>query len=371
MKNNKLHIISFDVPYPPVYGGIIDVFYKIKALHSIGVEVILHTYDNGTGKQAELNKYCVNVFYYNRTLSISNVFSRIPFIVKTRVSNQLVENLNKINAPILFEGIHTTFPLINNTFKTRLLIIRAHNIEHDYYSGLVKSETSKRKKIFYKSESIKLKRYEKIMKKFNLILPISPFEYDYFNLKYNSKTIYLPAFHQNNEVLKLSAKGNYAFYHGDLRISDNIKTVFYLIKIFSKLPHQLIIAGGIINEEIIDEISKFNHIDFVKIKNNEHLIKLLQKAHVNVLPTFQKTGIKLKLINTLYNSRFCLVNDFMIKDTGLESLCEISNSISDFRKKVNLIFSQKYTDEHYQIRTKVLKTFNTIKNAEILKELLN
>ncbi len=32
MPDKYLHIISFDIPYPPNYGGVIDVFYKLKAL---------------------------------------------------------------------------------------------------------------------------------------------------------------------------------------------------------------------------------------------------------------------------------------------------------------------------------------------------
>ena len=31
-KDKEVHIVSFDVPYPPNYGGVIDVFYKIKTL---------------------------------------------------------------------------------------------------------------------------------------------------------------------------------------------------------------------------------------------------------------------------------------------------------------------------------------------------
>ena len=34
-----LHIISFDVPYPANYGGVIDVFYKLKALHAEGIKI--------------------------------------------------------------------------------------------------------------------------------------------------------------------------------------------------------------------------------------------------------------------------------------------------------------------------------------------
>jgi hypothetical protein len=44
MQGKPLHIVSFDNPYPPVYGGIIDVYYKLKALHALGFEIYLHCF---------------------------------------------------------------------------------------------------------------------------------------------------------------------------------------------------------------------------------------------------------------------------------------------------------------------------------------
>ena len=41
----RLHIVSFDIPWPPNYGGIIDVFYKIRALHGAGVQIHLHCFE--------------------------------------------------------------------------------------------------------------------------------------------------------------------------------------------------------------------------------------------------------------------------------------------------------------------------------------
>ena len=34
---DTLHLVSFDVPYPPDYGGVIDVYNKIKTLYQVGV----------------------------------------------------------------------------------------------------------------------------------------------------------------------------------------------------------------------------------------------------------------------------------------------------------------------------------------------
>ena len=35
----KLNVVSFDIPYPPDYGGVIDIYYKIKALNSAGIKI--------------------------------------------------------------------------------------------------------------------------------------------------------------------------------------------------------------------------------------------------------------------------------------------------------------------------------------------
>lgn len=40
-----LNIIAFNIPWPANYGGIIDVYYKMKALHQCGVKIILHCFE--------------------------------------------------------------------------------------------------------------------------------------------------------------------------------------------------------------------------------------------------------------------------------------------------------------------------------------
>ena len=53
--NKHLHIVSFDVPYPPDYGGAIDVYYKLKALHEEGIKIYLHCFEYGRGESAASN----------------------------------------------------------------------------------------------------------------------------------------------------------------------------------------------------------------------------------------------------------------------------------------------------------------------------
>ena len=47
------------------------MFYKIKALHELGIKIHLHCFEYGRGQQPELNKYCEEVFYYQREIIVS------------------------------------------------------------------------------------------------------------------------------------------------------------------------------------------------------------------------------------------------------------------------------------------------------------
>ena len=144
--------------------------------------------------------------YYKRKKSYKDLVSRKPFIVKTRSSKKLMNRLLLDKNPILFEGLHTTFPLNFTSFPERIILVRTHNIEHRYYDGLGKSETSKYKKAFFKTESKKLERYEVVLEKADHLLTISPYEHDYFAQKYGDKTVYIPAFFQNKALPFIEGK---------------------------------------------------------------------------------------------------------------------------------------------------------------------
>ena len=231
--NKRLDLVSFDIPYPPNYGGIIDVFYKLKELHKLGVKIYLHVYlfDNKT-KKVELEKYCEQVFYYKRKNIFSSLFSSLPFRLKSRVNKQLNNNLKNLETPILFEGLHTIYPLYKLNLKN--CFVRTHNIEHSYFFGLAKSEKNIFKKLFFQFEGWKLKKIENHLKKAKGIFTISPFEQKYFSELYHNSH-YIPAFHESIELVKSSEKGSFILYHGDLRVSDNIKAALFLIDIYNIL----------------------------------------------------------------------------------------------------------------------------------------
>ncbi len=360
----KLHIISFDVPYPANYGGVIDVFYKLKALHRLGIKICLHTFEYGKGKQTELNKYCEEVFYYPRNSFVKSFLSTDPFIVKTRANEDLIQNLTLDNHPILFEGLHTTHPVLNNLLVGKKIFVRAHNIEHRFYKGLAKSESDVFKRNFFKREAKKLKRYEKVLMITNGVFTISPHEQEYFQEKYGDKCTYIPAFHDVEIHTKHSKKEECLLYHGNISVSENVKAALFLIDIYKDSNYRLIIASSYQNEEVSKEISKYHNIKFHHLINDDDLNRLFEKAHINVLPTFQKTGIKLKLLNTLYQGKFVIANDFMADDTGLESLCEKANTKDEFLQKTKEILEIDFVPSILEERKKILQNFSPTESAK-------
>lgn len=371
MSAAKLHIISFDNPYPPNYGGVIDVFYKLKALHEQGVKVTLHAFEYGRTPARELNAYCEQVHYYERRTFVNPFIGSLPYIVTTRRDDSLLENLLKDEAPILFEGLHTCYYLDHPQLKERFKAVRMHNIEHEYYARLEDAEGNFFKKYFFSKESARLKEYESILQHADLVLAISPNDEHYLRGKY-SKVAYVPAFHANDAVRSIAGQGDYIFYHGKLSVGENDEAARFLVnKVFNELKVPLFIAGHKPSSALKQAIQDKPHIKIFEHLSTEQISELIQKAQVNILPTFQSTGIKLKLINVLFQGRFVIANDTMVSNTGLEALCIRANSPEEFRQAIHDTMVKIFQEEDIRTRTDVLQQhFDNRRNAEALAELL-
>ena len=370
--NQKLHIISFNVPYPPDYGGVIDVYYKIKALKEIGIKVHLHCYEYGRPAAEQLNVLCESVNYYHREHSFRDFSSFKPYIVKTRRAKSLLKNLEEVNAPILFEGLHTCYHLDSPSLEHRNKLVRMHNIEADYYRGLGQSEQNMLRRFYFYTESVKLKFFEKILRKANHILPISSIDFKTLSSRYKQVT-FLPAFHPNEVCINKSGRGNFLLYHGNLSVSENIQASAWLIsKVFSKVNYQCIIAGANPSPTIKKLVEPHSHIQLIENPTEAKLNELLATAQVNVLPTFQQTGTKLKLLNALFRGRYVLVNKAMVEESGLEGLCIVKEKSEEMVETIHLLMENDFTQEESVRRISILEeNFSNKNNAVKLVQLLD
>lgn len=368
----RLHIISFDVPYPANYGGVIDVFYKLRNLHKAGVKIILHCFEYGRGEQKELEKYCEKVFYYKRKNSFLNQLSFLPFIVRSRVSEEMMQNLLKNDRPILFEGLHTCYYVSDKRIANRTKIYRESNIEHEYYVELAKAEKNIVKKLFFTLESARLKSFEKILRYADRMLVVSTADAAYLQEKFpKNKIEYLPSFHPFDEVQIKEGKGNYILYHGNLSVAENIKAVEFLIsEVFSKITHQVVIAGLNPSFPLQKLVNKHSNISLVSNPSDDKMQGLIENAHIHCLYTFQPSGLKLKLLNVLYNGRFCICNENMLAGTGLQNTCIIKNTAPDIISSIEQVFAKEFTAEFISSRKQYLQVFqNEEKTSKVLSYL--
>ena len=369
---NKIHVIAFDIPHPPDYGGVIDIYYKLKALHAEGIKVILHCFEYGRGPSLELNNYAEEVFYYQRKTAKSLLFNTYPFIVLTRNSPELRINLLKDDFPILMEGLHCTFLLNDPAFIKRNMIVRTHNIEHDYYNNLARIEKNVFKRYYFYNEAGKLLKYETSLHLATSIAAISPSDTAHF-LHSFSGVHYIPAFHPHEKVSIKSGKSNFAFYHGNLAIGENNEAALYLIeKVFNDLHYELIIAGSKPSDELKKAVAATSNVILKDDLSHDKIQKLISDAQCNVLPTFQIAGIKLKLLSALFSGRSCIVNSPMVINTGLESLCTICDSAEDMKAAISASMQRHFPMDELKKREEILlRDFSNAENGRKLIRLFN
>ncbi|MCB9245927.1 MAG: glycosyltransferase [Flavobacteriales bacterium] len=355
----NIHVVAFDVPFPPDYGGVIDIYYKIKALAEAGVNVHLHCYTYGRPEHSELESICASVRYYRRKVFKNPIYSKKPYIVASRNSGALIEDLLQDDYPILFEGLHCTYYLSDKRLADRFKIVRTHNIEHEYYAHLELVESNLFKKYFFRVEADRLKRYERILRHAQLIAAISPKDEAYFEKKYGN-TILVPPFHRNEEMETSPGKGEFILYHGNLAVGENNEAALFLVnEVFPTLSMPCLVAGNGASSELRDKVAELKHVRLVEHVTTSEIEDLIRRAHINVLPTHQSTGIKLKLVNALYMGRFCVVNDAMVDKTGLEPLCVRANTSEQYIQQLERLWQVEFD------------LFETDRRSELLFEKFN
>lgn len=374
MPNNRLHIVCFTIPFPVNYGGVFDLFYKLEALKDIGLDIHLHCIQYGNNKpQQELEKYCEKVAYYKRKKIFPIRLFGMPYIVKSRVIAELVKNLNEDDAPILIEGIHGSgiIPLLD---KNRKIRIRLHNVEYVYYHNLAKTSNNLFKKAYYKIESNRLKNWEKYLVENGLNFDaVSLLDKKIYETKLSCKNVsYVPLFLRNWKKKDLDGLGDFCLYQGNLDIEENQVAIQWLMdEVFDNIDYPLYIVGKSNGSFVQRMRAKNPTIHWIENPSDEEMQNYIEKAQIHLLPSFNSTGIKLKLLHALYKGRFCLVNTPMVMDSGLETLCIIADSATGFKEKIKTYFTQTFSNEEQEARYDFLSAiYDNKKNAILLKQKL-
>ena len=367
--DKHLHIVALEVPWPADYGGVVDLFYKLKALQQLGIKIHLHCFTQTRAPQQELNKYCETVHYYPRKKNSSSFSLRLPFIVKSRKCDELAANLKKDNYPVLLEGIHCTYYLHSGELNNRKVLVRLHNTEFEYYKQLAKNESNLFKKLYFINESRLLYKYEKSIANKAAFIAVSKHDVELYRKLFNAKNIhYLPVFIPHILATGKDGKGCFCLYHGNLSINENETAVEWLLQnVFNTLEIPFVIAGKDPSAKLQELAHQHKHTCIVANPGEKEMQDMIAKAQVHVLPSFNNTGIKLKLLNALFNGRHCLVNTAGVDGSGLENVCHIANDATSFKKSIEILYQQPFTEQEKEQRQGLLQTlYNNEENAKQL-----
>jgi glycosyltransferase involved in cell wall biosynthesis len=365
--NKVLHIVSFNVPFPANYGGAVDVFYKLVALHELGVKIHLHCFDYGRGKQEELNKYCESVNYYTREKGHKAISQSLPYIVASRKNEDLLTNLLKDDYPILMEGVHCTYPVLDERFKHRKLFVRLHNVEYQYYRELSKSTKSIFRKLYYWNESRLLRKYESKLANKVQFWGVTEKDNDVYRQEFGCNNIdLLPLYVPSWDMSCTEGMGSYCLYHGDLSIDANEKAAIWLLQeVFLEIKLPLVIAGKNPSDNLIEIAHQQSHTCIVENPSDKEMQDMITKAHINLIPSYTTSGMKVKLLNALSNGKHCVANDATIVGTNLESLCHHANTKEEFKQAIVELFDIPFTLKEKKFREAILmNSFNNDRNAQ-------
>ena len=314
------------MPFPPDYGGVLDVYLRAKALKNLGYYIILHCYEYGRGRVHDYREIADEVFYYKRNTSLNSFLSKLPYIVKSRNSKELFIRLMQDDYPILLEGQHSTYWAIQLAKHNRVCAVRIHNVEWQYYLNLAKRARNIVKWLYFQTEARKLKKQEIQLQKFTLLC-ISSRDTDYYrNMGFSA--IHLPI--TINPELHLSpVEGKtFALYHGNLSISENMDAINILIEENkrSKFPIPLVIAGKNPGSRLIEKIHAQGWECYPN-PGETQMNDLMRSCSMHLLIGFGMTGIKLKVVRALLTGKPCLATKEMVQDSVLEKHCVIWNPV--------------------------------------------
>ena len=369
MEERKLHIVCHDVPYPPDYGGVFDLYYKIRTLHEQGIKIHLHCFTSGRDEQPILNTYCEQVYYYPRRIGHKGFSHHLPYIVCSRSNPELLDRLLQDEYPILLEGVHCTYLTQDSRFAKRKVLLRLHNVESVYYKQLAKSSSSWFKKLYYLRESAVLRKYERHIASSWPLLAVTQSDADLAAITYQSKNIsVVPVFLPFQEIESPQGTGCYCLYHGNLSVDENEKAVIWLLEnVFNDLSVPFLVAGKKPGAKLQRAVAKHKNCCMVSDPSDQELKDIISKAQIHVVPSFNCTGVKLKLLNALFNGRHCVVNAEAVEGTGLKEVCHMAKGAAEFKGMIKSLYERPFTFLDLQLRReKLLNQYNNLETATLL-----
>jgi hypothetical protein len=161
-------------------------------------------------------------------------------------------------------------------------------------------------------------------------------------------------------------------YHGNLSVPENEEAVEWLLQHLEADPDfPMIIAGKKPKAALKASIEQKPGFRLMENPDASQMEELIRSAQLHILPAFQSTGVKLKLLRSLFCGRFVLSNPAMLEGTGLEKLCYIFRKPSELNVLVKKLKHSIFSGEMMSERSSLLENFDDARGAARIMEVLS
>ena len=395
----KILILTPRIPYPLRDGGSIAMNQSIKSYIDQGCEVSLLSMNTSRHwvEESDLPEMYAKLITFktvyvktnvNPLSAFLNLFTDKSYNVARFINKEFEKEFEKIlraeNYDIIqFESIYTS-PYLKTArnLSEAKCVCRVHNIEYLIWQRLSEHESSFLKRTYLNLLTSRLKNYEiEVLRKFDLLLPISKKEEDYFIETQLNKCYYLPfGIDLKREIPNVEQEVNSCYHIGSMDWAPNVEGVQWFLnnvwnEVQPELPNiTLYLAGKNMPPSIRSKEKNNLHV----IGEVDDVMQFSLEKNIMIVPLLSGAGIRIKIIEAMLLGKTIISTSIGEEGIGATDKLNIliANTADEFISALKFCFqhtddarkiglnAQEFVRSQYrldQIYTKLIEHFNLMK----------
>lgn len=328
----RISVVAMEIPYPPVHGGRVDIWRRLKALKRVGVEVQLICWSPtvpDAATMATLREQVSDIYLLNYPRGLWGNLRRLwdllryPLEITSRlVRGKDLQRLQRAVAafrPHVMMADHVHCGVVAHPISQALqvpMIVRSHDIEHLHYRELMRTAPDLKSKVMRFFSQNHLEAYEKGMfRRCLAFYDISAADLEFWQQQGYKNGYFLPPLIDLADLdttarLNAAAPPTFeydAVFLGNLRTDNNVAGVLWFLEqvmplLRSQRPDiRVAIAGSNPVDRIVQACDRTPNV--VLLPNPPDAAAVYRSGRACIDPVAVGRGVSLKSLDMLAAGR--------------------------------------------------------------------
>lgn len=326
----KIVVVSNEIPFPVTHGGRFDQWGRWQRMKARGHELVLITWTTepvSDSARTTLGTVFNSCYIFLTKSGVVNAIKRVlllpiwpshvssrNIVVSREITRNILSELRGWGCDLVFsDGIYGG-DFAKNIAKSLSipLVVRSHNIEHEYFKQQIKSSKNLKKKIVLTFSFIGLRRFEiSLLRGAAVVMDISLSDASYWR-GLNVNAIWVPTLvsvETENFMLEnlkkcdsINSSASYDFaYVGNLTTPNNVEAVKRIISLVDAaksdgFEFSVVVAGSNPSRSLITDLESSGITVF---SNPPEVYSILSNAKAIINPVVAGSGVNMKTIEAL------------------------------------------------------------------------